>query len=73
MLRIVSFLSIALTITIELSFQAFRFMEHDIEEIYLYLCLLAIIIVSLLIAFFTTKFCIQIALFFVGVRTYHSI
>lgn len=66
MINITAYFSMATILLITLTFLCFRLLEQDVEEVYLYLTLAIIIISSFVIPYFTVKYIIKAALFFVG-------
>lgn len=66
MTNITAYFSMAIILLITITFLCFRFLEQNVEEVYLYLTLAVIIISSFVIPYFTVKYFIKAALFFVG-------
>ena len=51
---------------IYLSFLSFKFLEKNVEQIYLYITLVIILIVSIVVSFLMRKFFVKASLFFIG-------
>lgn len=56
----------ATILLIILTFLCFRLLEKNVEEVYIYLALAAILISSFAIPYFTVKYFVKAAIFFVG-------
>jgi hypothetical protein len=66
MIHITAFFSMFTVLIIGLTYLCFRFMEQNVEEFYLYLTLIIILIASFAISYFTVKSFVKFSLFFVG-------